>query len=154
MSSMSERFIARNKKAYHDFEILEDFEAGLVLQGTEVKSLREHRVTLKESYARIKGGEVWLEGCHINPYSHGNISNHEPVRPRKLLLHKREIRRLLAKVMEKGWTLVPLSLYFSKGKVKVRIALARGKQSHDKREAKKRRMVDREIQAELKRRRQ
>ncbi len=151
---MSETLIARNKKAYYNFEILEDLEAGLVLRGTEVKSLRERRVNLKESYARIKGGEVWLEGCHISPYSHGNISNHDPIRPRKLLLHKREIRRLLAKVMEKGWTLVPLSLYFSKGKVKVRIALARGKQSHDKREAKKRRMVEREIEAELKRRRQ
>ena len=151
---MSETLIARNKKAYYNFEILEDLEAGLVLRGTEVKSLRERRVNLKESYARIKGGEVWLEGCHISPYSHGNISNHDPIRPRKLLLHKREIRRLLAKVMEKGWTLVPLSLYFSEGKVKVRIALARGKQSHDKREAKKRRMVEREIEAELKRRRQ
>ncbi len=154
MRWMSETLIARNKKAYYNFEILEDLEAGLVLRGTEVKSLRERRVNLKESYARIKGGEVWLEGCHISPYSHGNISNHDPIRPRKLLLHKREIRRLLAKVMEKGWTLVPLSLYFSKGKVKVRIALARGKQSHDKREAKKRRMVEREIEAELKRRRQ
>ena len=151
---MSEGLITRNKKAYHNYEILEEIEAGLVLQGTEVKSLREHRVNLKESYARIKGGEVWLEGCHISPYSHGNISNHEPVRPRKILLHKREIDRLVGKVVQKGWTLVPLSLYFSKGRVKVRIALARGKQSHDKREAKRRKIVEKEIQAELKRRRQ
>lgn len=151
---MAEAPIARNKKAYHDYEILEEYEAGLVLQGTEVKSLRERGVNLKEAYARIRDGEVWLEGCHISPYSHGNISNHEPLRPRKLLLHKREIHRLLGKVVEKGWTLVPLSLYFSSGKVKVKLALARGRQTHDKREVKKRKIIEREIQAELKRRRQ
>ena len=151
---MNDSVIVRNKKAYHDYEILEEVEAGLVLQGTEVKSLREHRVNLKEAFARIKNGEVWLEGCHINPYSHGNIENHEPLRSRKLLLNKREIDRLVGKVVEKGWALVPLSLYFSRGKVKVRLALGRGKQTHDKREAKKRKIVEREIQAELKRRRQ
>ncbi len=108
---MSRRLIAKNKRAFHEFEILDRYEAGLVLQGTEVKSLREGKVNLKESFARVKNGEVWLEGCHISPYTHGNIHNHDPIRPRKLLLHRREIRQLIGKVEQKGLTLVPLSLY-------------------------------------------
>lgn len=149
---MNQGLIARNKKAYHDYEILEEFEAGIVLLGTEVKSLRGHRVNLKESYARFRGGELWLEGCHISPYSHGNLSNHEPLRARKLLLHRRELGKLLGKTTEKGLTIVPLSIYFKGGKVKLKVGLARGKRLHDKRETKRRREVEREVQAELKRR--
>ncbi|MEE8585411.1 MAG: SsrA-binding protein SmpB [Acidobacteriota bacterium] len=150
---MSRRLIAKNKRAFHEFEILDRYEAGLVLQGTEVKSLREGKVNLKESFARVKNGEVWLEGCHISPYTHGNIHNHDPIRPRKLLLHRREIRQLIGKVEQKGLTLVPLSLYFSKGKAKLELAVARGKKLHDKRETERRKTLEREIQAELKGRR-
>ncbi len=150
---MSRRLIAKNKKAFHEFEVLDRLEAGLVLQGTEVKSLREGKVNLKESFARVKNGEVWLEGCHISPYTHGNIHNHDPIRPRKLLLHRREISQLIGKVEQKGLTLVPLSLYFTKGKAKLELAVARGKKLHDKRETARRKTLEREIQAELKGRR-
>lgn len=127
-------------------------EAGIVLQGTEVKAIRDHRVNLKESYIKIQGGEVWLEGCHISPYSHGNITNHEPTRIRKLLLTRREINKLAGAVTRSGLTIVPLSMYFKRGKVKLEIALAQGKRTVDKRERARRKTIDREIEAELKRR--
>lgn len=149
---MSESLIAKNKKAYHDYEILEEYEAGVVLVGTEVKALRAGRVNLKESYARIKRDEVWLEGCHIGAYSHANRQNHEPTRPRKLLLHRREINKLSGKVTQKGLTLVPLSLYFRGGRVKLKLGLARGRKLHDKREVARRKVIEREVDAALKRR--
>ena len=151
---MSEQLVGKNKKAFHEYEILDRFEAGIVLQGTEVRALREHKVSLKESYARIKAGEVWLENCHIGPYSHGSLSNHEPLRSRKLLLHRREINRLLGKTVRRGLTLVPLSIYFKNGKVKVEIALVRGKRIHDKREKERQKTIKREVEIELKRRKQ
>lgn len=153
MKRVSDAVAARNKKAFHDFEILERFEAGMVLLGTEVKAIREHRVNLKDSYAKVIEGEVWLENCHISAYSHGNIQNHEPVRPRKLLLTRREIDKLTGETVKGGLTIVPLQLYFRRGKVKVEIALARGKKLHDKRESARRKVVDREVEVELKRRR-
>ncbi len=149
---MADHLVAKNKKAYFDYEILEEFEAGMVLTGTEVKSLRDHRVNLKESYARIKDGEVWLENCHISPYTHGNLSNHEPTRRRKLLLQRREINRLVGKTAQKGLTIVPLLLYFKNGRAKLKVGLARGKKTHDKRETERRKVVEREVEAELKRR--
>lgn len=147
-----ELVVANNKKAFHDYEILERFEAGLVLQGTEVKSLRERRVNLKDSYARVVNGEIWLEGCHISPYPYGNIHNHEPERPRKLLLHRREIARLIGSMTRGGLTVVPLRVYFRRGKAKVELGLARGRKTYDKREVARRRTIEREVEAELKRR--
>ncbi|HSR70529.1 MAG TPA: SsrA-binding protein SmpB [Acidobacteriota bacterium] len=149
---MSRKLIVKNKKALFEYDILETLEAGLVLQGTEIKSIREGRVNLKESFARIHNGEVWLEGCHISPYSHGNIHNHDPIRSRKLLLHRREIHQLVGKVEQKGLTLIPLALYLSNGKAKLDLAVGRGKKLHDKRETARRKTLEREIEAELKRR--
>lgn len=151
---MGEKIIAINRKARHDYEILESFEAGMALTGTEVKSLREGRVNLKDSYARVENGEVFLVNSHISPYSHGNIQNHEPLRERKLLLHKSEIKRLRGKTEERGLTLVPLKIYFVRGRAKVELALARGKRQYDKREQIKRRDADREIEREFKTRKQ
>jgi SsrA-binding protein len=128
------KIIARNKRARHDFSIISTWEAGIVLQGTEVKSLRNGLLNFKDSYARIKNGELWLIGMHISPYEKGNIYNHDPLRTRKLLLHAREIERLRKNIEEKGLTIVPLSLYLKKGKVKVELGLARGKHLYDKRE--------------------
>ncbi len=146
-----EKLIASNRKAHHNFEILETYEAGLVLRGTEVKALRDGRADLKESYARVEREEAWLLGCHISPYAQGNRANHDPLRPRKLLLHRGEISRLLGKIMEKGLTLVPLRLYFKEGRVKVELGLARGRKTLDKRqvirEREERREMDREIRA-------
>lgn len=131
---MSEQHIViKNKKATHNFFIEDRYEAGLVLTGTEVKSLRANKANLVDSFGRLKDGEVWLHNMHISPYSHGNIHNHEPKRTRKLLLHKTEIRRLIGKTKEKGYTLVPLKVYFSGNTAKVEIGLARGKQLFDKR---------------------
>jgi SsrA-binding protein len=128
--------ICTNKKAFHEYHIEDKFEAGLVLTGTEVKALREGKGNLKESYARVKDGELFLVNANISPYSCGNISNHEPKRIRKLLMHRREIDRLLGKVKEKGYTLVPISLFFNdRGRVKMELALARGKTLYDKRES-------------------
>ena len=149
---MSEQIVGKNKKAFYEYEILDRFEAGIALLGSEVKALRERKISLKESYARIKGGEAWLENCHIGAYSHGGHASHEPLRPRKLLLHRREINKLIGKTERKGLTLVPLSVYFKNGNVKVEIALARGKQIHDKRETSRRKTIEREVQTELKRR--
>lgn len=129
-----EKLIANNKKAYHDFFVEEAFECGIELSGTEVKSLRDNRASLRDTYASIKRGEVWLNGVHIAPYSHGNRSNLDPNRPRKLLMHKKEIRYLLGKTKEKGFTLVPLKMYFSPNNlVKVELGLVRGKKLYDKR---------------------
>lgn len=138
--------IARNKKALHEYHILESWEAGIVLAGPEVKSIRAGKVSLAESYARVERGEVWLHGMHISPYDPASRWNEDPVRPRKLLLHNREIRKLIGATEQKGLTLVPLELYITRGRVKVAIALARGKKLHDKREDLKRKAIDRETQ--------
>ena len=147
-----EKLVASNRRAHHNFEILETHEAGLVLQGTEVKSLRDSRADLKESYARIEGSEAWLVGLHISPYAQGNRANHDPLRPRKLLLHRGEINRLLGKIMEKGLTLVPLRLYFKGGRAKVELGLARGRKTLDKRHAIREREERREVARALRER--
>lgn len=146
------RVIATNKKAYFNYEILERLEAGISLMGSEVKSIREGRISLKESHAEIKGGEVYLLNCHISPYEAANRFNHEPLRERKLLLHRQEIKRLTGKTREKGLTLVPTKILINdKGKVKVEISLARGKKAYQKREVIRERDREREMRAELKR---
>ncbi len=129
------KHIAENRKARHEYFIVDTWEAGMVLLGTEVKALREGRANLKDAYARIKNGELWVYQLHISPYSHASYDNHDPLRPRKLLLHAHEIKRLASKVNESGHTLVPLKLYFKSGKVKLLLALAKGKRKYDKREA-------------------
>jgi SsrA-binding protein len=145
--------IAENRKAFHDFHLLETFEAGLALLGTEVKAIREGRVNLRDSYARVEDGEVFLYNVNISPYSHRGYADHEPLRRRKLLLHRDEIRKLIGKTVEKGMTLVPTRLYFKNGRVKVAVSLAKGKKEYDKRETIKRREVDRETRAAVKSRR-
>jgi SsrA-binding protein len=147
---MSDKMVTINRKARSDYEILETLEAGMSLKGTEVKSLREGRMNLKDSYAKVQEGEVYLVNAHISPYSHGNIQNHDPLRERKLLLHKQEIKRLTGKTEEKGLTLVPLKVYFVRGKAKVELGLARGRKHYDKREEIKKRDTEREIRRELK----
>jgi SsrA-binding protein len=139
------KIAATNRKARFQYHILESFQAGIVLQGTEVKSIREGSVNLGESFASLQNGELFLCDCHISPYSHGNDANHDPVRRRKLLLHKREIYKLFSKVQIKGFTLVPLKMYFVNGRVKVDIALAEGKKLYDKREDIKRRDIERDL---------
>ena len=139
------KVVASNRKARHDYAILDTYEAGIALTGTEVKSLRAGRASLVDGYATIKDGEVWLSGIHIPEYTQGTWTNHEPRRTRKLLLHRAEISRLIGKIRESGLTLVPLQMYFSDGKVKVEIALARGKRTYDKRQDMARRDADREI---------
>ncbi len=146
----AEKIIADNRKALHDYEVLETFEAGVALLGTEVKSIREGRVNLRDSYARVEGEELWAFNIHISPYTHRGYSDHEPLRKRKLLLHKAEIRKLIGRTVEKGLTLVPLRLYFKNGRVKMAVSLARGKKAHDKRETIRRREVDRETRAAVK----
>ncbi len=137
--------VARNPKATHDYHILETWESGIVLTGTEVKSLRNGKASIKEAYARVRKGEVFLEGMNITPYEQGNRYNHDPVRSRKLLLHRREIEKLIGAVEQRGLTLVPLELYFKNGRAKVVLALGRGKKLHDKREDLKRRAEEREL---------
>ena len=149
----AERIVAENRKAFHDFHIIETFEAGVVLQGTEVKAIREGRVNLRDSFARVEDGEVFVYNVHISPYSHRGYADHEPTRRRKVLLHRQEIRKLIGKTVERGMTLVPVKLYFKGGRVKVALSLARGKQAHDKRETIKRREIDRETRAAVKERR-
>jgi len=145
--------VAVNKAAHRDYEFVETFEAGLALRGSEVKSIREGRVSLKESYGEVRGGEVFLVKCHISPYEAANIFNHDPLRDRKLLLHRREIKRLTGKVQERGLTLVPTKVFLSdRGLVKVEVALARGRREYEKRDIIKKRDVDREIRAEIKKR--
>ena len=146
------KLICQNRKAYHDYHIEETIEAGISLQGTEVKSLREGRANLKDSYVLAKGGELFLLNCHISPYSHGNIMNHEPLRTRKLLLHKKQISSLIGAANTKGYTLIPLKLYFKGSFVKVEIGLAKGKRLYEKREAIKEREAKREIEKTMKNR--
>ncbi len=136
--------VARNPKATHDYHILDTIESGIILTGTEVKSLRNGKASIKEAYARVRNGEVFLEGMNITPYEQGNRYNHDPVRSRKLLLHRREIERLIGATERQGLTLIPLELYFKRGHAKVALALARGKKQHDKREDLKRRIAERE----------
>lgn len=151
-SDAGEKLIASNKKAFHDYFVLQKAEAGVSLTGTEVKSLRDGKANIKDSYVIFKGGEAFLFNAHISPYSHGNLQNHEPERNRKLLLHRREIEKLREQVVEKGLTVVPLRLYFKGGKVKVEIAVVRGKKLYDKRETEKRRELDREAAVAMKQR--
>ena len=145
--------VAENRKAFHDFHLLETFEAGLVLLGTEVKAIREGRVNLRDSFARVEDGEVFLYNVNISPYSHRGYADHVPLRRRKLLLHRHEIRKLIGKTVEKGMTLVPTRLYFKNGRVKIAVSLAKGKKEYDKRETVKRREADRETRAAVKSRR-
>ena len=146
------KVIAKNKKAFFNYEHIEILEAGIALLGSEVKSIREGSISLKESYAEVRGGEVFLLNCHISPYNPANIFNHDPLREKKLLLHRREIKRLIGKIKEKGLTLVPVKVFLNdKGKVKVEIALAKGKRVYQKRDAIRQRDQDREMNAELKR---
>ncbi|MBM3305655.1 MAG: SsrA-binding protein SmpB [Candidatus Aminicenantes bacterium] len=145
--------VAVNKTVSHDYLILETFEAGLALVGSEVKSVRDGRISLKESFAEVRDGEVFLVKCHISPYEAANIFNHDPLRERKLLLHRREIRRLTGKTQERGLTLVPTKVLINdRGKIKLELALVRGKRQYEKREAIKKRDTDREIRAEIKKR--
>lgn len=138
------RILSANRQASHNYFLLERFEAGVVLSGTEVKSAREGQVQLKEAYGEVLGNEAWLVNAHISHYSHGNLENHDPVRRRKLLLHAEEIRKLIGKTREKGLTLIPTKLYLKKGKIKCELALAKGKKLHDKREAERKRSADEE----------
>ena len=148
---MSTKTIARNKKALHEYHIVDRYEAGIVLLGPEVKSIRNGKVSLAESFARVDGNEVIVHGMHITPYDPASRWNADPVRPRKLLLHRREIRRLIGATQQEGFTLVPLELYLKDGYIKLALALAKGKKTHDKREDIKRRDANREIQRALRR---
>lgn len=143
------RTIAQNRKAFHDYFVEEKIECGIALFGTEVKSIRQGKVNLKESWAQIRKGEVWVEGMHISPYEQGNIFNRDPLRAKKLLLHRREIRKLDGLVMRQGYTLIPLEMYFRDGRVKVELGLCKGKQLHDKRDSMARKDSEREIQRAL-----
>ena len=147
-----QRLIADNRKARHEYHLFETYEAGVELLGTEVKAIREGRVNLKDSYGRIEGGEVFLCNLHISPYSHRGYAEHAPLRRRRLLLHRYEIRKLVGKTQERGFTLVPVRLYFKGGRVKVAVSLAKGKKTHDKRETIRRRELDRETRAMVKER--
>ena len=146
------RVLATNRKALRDYFINDRFEAGIELVGTEVKSLREGRANLKESYCRVRNSELWLIDCHISPYHHGTANNHDPVRPRKLLLHRREINKLIGATAEKGFTIVPLRFYLKGPYIKIEIATAKGKQYYDKRETKRRKDIDRETERAMKER--
>jgi SsrA-binding protein len=146
----AQKIIAENRKASHDYHLFETFEAGVVLLGTEVKSIREGRVNLRDSFARLEDGEAWVHNIHISPYSHRGYADHEALRRRKLLLHANEIRKLVGKVEEKGMTLVPVRMYFKNGRVKIAVSLAKGKKDYDKRETIKRREADRETRAAIK----
>ena len=149
----TDQVLAENRKAGFDYHFLETFEAGVALTGTEVKSIREGGVNLRDSYCRLEGAEAYLLGAHISQYSHGGSSVHDPTRPRKLLLHRDELNKLLGKTTEKGLTIVPVRMYFKNGRVKVLIALAKGKKTYDKRETIKRREAERETRAAVKTRR-
>jgi SsrA-binding protein len=144
------KIVCQNKKAYHDYHIEDTIEAGIVLLGTEVKSLREGKVSLKDSYIIIKNGEAFLLNCHISPYSHGNIENHEPLRTRKLLLHKKQIESIYGKFQQKGYTLVPLKIYFKDSFAKVEIGIAKGRKIYEKRDKIKEKEVKREIERVVK----
>jgi len=150
--SKEEKVLAANRAAFHNYHISDKFEAGIALTGTEVKSAMDGRVQLKEAYVGVREGEAWLFNAHISPYSHGNRLNHEPMRTRKLLLHKREIEKLDEASVKQGMTLVPTQVYLKNGRIKVEVGVARGKKLYDKREAEIRRTVDRETRAQLKER--
>lgn len=152
MPKGEEKIIAQNKKARHDYTIMETFEAGIVLQGTEIKSIRNARVNLKDGFARIQRGEAWLLNVHISPYEQGNIHNHDPLRTRKLLLHKRQINKLIGETKTSGITLIPLKVYLKDGYAKVLLGAAKGKKQYDKREALKQKDQAREISRVLKER--
>lgn len=147
-----EEIVSDNRKAWHDYHILEQFEAGMVLEGTEVKALREGRVNLRDTYCRLEQGEAWVVGMHIGAYSHAGYAGHDPLRRRKLLLHRDELNKLLGKTTEKGLTVVPLKLYIKKGRVKMAIGLAKGKNTIDKRETIRNRELDREARSAMKER--
>jgi SsrA-binding protein len=153
MARNGQKLIAENRRARHDYHLLDRFEAGLALTGTEVKSLRDGRVSLSQAYADLRDGEVWLVGARIDEYAQGNIANHDPDRDRKLLLHRREIESLIGKVQQQGLTLVPIRLYFKNGRAKLELALARGKEQRDKRRDIAKRDAQREIERALRRRR-
>src|SRR5438309_9937294 len=146
----AQSYIAENRKAAHDYHLLEPFEAGVGLLGTEVKAIREGHVNLRDSFARVEDGEVYVYNMNVSPYSHRGYAEHEPLRRRKLLLHRDEIRKLIGKTVEKGMTLVPVRMYFKKGRVKLAVSLAKGKKEYDKRETVKRREADRETRAAVK----
>jgi SsrA-binding protein len=145
MPERAERDLAVNRRAYHDYFVDEKYEAGVMLTGTEVKSVRNGRANLRDGFVRIDGNEAWLESVHISPYAQGNVMNQEPVRPRKLLLHRKEISSLIGKVKQKGYTMIPLRLYIARNRVKVEVGLARGKRQYDKRQAIAEREAKREI---------
>ena len=142
-----------NRQAFHNYDILEKFEAGIVLTGTEIKSAREGKVNLKDSSGIVKAGEIWLLNCHISPYSHGNYANHDPLRTRKLLLKRSEINRLIGRTTERGLTLVPLRMYLKEGRLKCELALAKGRKVHDKREVARKKAIDKETKQALSERR-
>jgi SsrA-binding protein len=151
MKPIGTKMIAQNKKAYHDYFIEETLEAGIALTGTEVKSLRAGRINLRDSYAAVEKGELWLVGAHISPYEQGNIFNHDPLRKRKLLVHAREIRRLFGKVQVAGYTLVPTKMYFKDGRAKLEIGLAKGKALYDKRDTLAKKEAERDMQRAFRR---
>jgi SsrA-binding protein len=144
--------VAVNRQAFHNYDLIEKFEAGIALTGTEIKSAREGKVNLKDAYGFVKAGEVWLLNCHISPYSHGNYSNHDPLRTRKLLLKRSEINRLIGRTTERGLTLVPLRMYLKDGRLKCELALAKGRKIHDKREVARQKTIDRETKQALRER--
>jgi len=148
----ADKEIVNNRLAYHEYHILDKYEAGAALVGTEVKSMKAGRIQLKESFVQVKDGEVWLLNAHISHYSHGNINNHEPLRPRKLLLHRREVEKLEKETTQKGMTLVVTRIYWKNGRIKVEIGVAKGKKLYDKRETEIRKAVDKETQQQLKER--
>ena len=150
MGNETEKDIVGNRQVFHEYHILDRYEAGVMLQGTEVKSIMDSRVQLKDSYVAIRDGEAWLFNAHISPYSHGNVQNHDPLRTRKLLLHKREIEKLAEETIVKGMTLVVTRIYWKNGRIKFEIGVAKGKKLYDKRETEMRRTIDRETQAEIK----
>jgi SsrA-binding protein len=149
----ADTLIADNRKAGFDYHVLETFEAGVALQGTEVKAAREGRVNLRDSYCKLEGAQAWLLGAHIGQYSHGGSASHDPTRPRKLLLHREELNKLLGRTTERGLTIVPLRMYFKHGRIKLAVALAKGKKTFDKRETIRRRETERETRAAVKTRR-
>jgi SsrA-binding protein len=151
-ATSADRIAVQNRKARHEFHVLDTWEAGIVLQGTEVKSLRDGKANLQDSFARLDRGELWLYNLHISPYEMGNRFNHDPLRPRKLLMHRRELRRLVGEVEQKGLTLVPLDIHFSNGIAKVKLALVRGKKLHDKRDALRERDDKRDVERAFKNR--
>ena len=152
MGNETEKDIVGNRQVFHEYHILDRYEAGVMLQGTEVKSIMDSRVQLKDSYVAIRDGEAWLFNAHISPYSHGNTQNHDPLRTRKLLLHKREIEKLAEEAIVKGMTLVVTRIYWKNGRIKFEIGVAKGKKLYDKRETEMKRTIDRETQVEIKER--